>query len=652
MLSKREAYAKWLGLREQAFPLNHYRQLGIVDFEADPEVISNAADSRMSFVRQFHRGENAAVAADILNELAQARVTLLNAQRKAQYDASLRHVHQANRPSPPVPPVIAPPASATAASAVFVPAVDTRRAGRRRSRGPMVVAIGLLLVCAGFVAYAAMYGPGSPWANRHAQPDETAEPKEVTTAPAPPVAVGASEAATAPAEEPEPPAAATPPRAERRVPRRRTATAPIVVKPANIAPAAAAATVAEQPSAAPPDLAPTAEPPESTPTEVAPAVDLPSAGAVKLPVPDEAAQQAAMKLVTDVYGKDYKETKGGPEQTALAREMLRIAAESDEPTSRFVLLRVARDVAAGAGDAELAFRAIEQRGETWAIDVRQETHEALEKAVRSADAPAQHETIVALAAELQDQAVEADDLVRAAQYGEWASTAARGAKKPDLSKLFVARGRELAALTTAYAEVQPALARLDESPDDPQANLAAGRYFTLIKGDWDRGLPMLARGTDEQLKRLAELEQSSSPQPLVLGDGWWDVAQREQDRAKQNSLDRAGYWYLEGLSDASGLAKLKVEQRLDKISEASEGHEGGLMSATADEEIRRLLAGGGDDRKPGDSAKDAEEARRRELVSKLNVQKRQANISNIKQRQADNNAAMKSFRNRYGLKVR
>ena len=39
-----DPYRKWLGIPVQDQPPNHYRLLGIELFEADPDVISNAAD--------------------------------------------------------------------------------------------------------------------------------------------------------------------------------------------------------------------------------------------------------------------------------------------------------------------------------------------------------------------------------------------------------------------------------------------------------------------------------------------------------------------------------------------------------------------------------------------------------------------------------
>ena len=100
MLSKRLAYEKWLGIKEDQQPPSLYRLLAVDAFESDKDIIANAADSRIGFVRQFQIGENATVAAAILNELARAQIILLNPQKKAAYDAQLKNASTNRRADP------------------------------------------------------------------------------------------------------------------------------------------------------------------------------------------------------------------------------------------------------------------------------------------------------------------------------------------------------------------------------------------------------------------------------------------------------------------------------------------------------------------------------------------------------------------------
>ena len=72
------AYHVWLGIPPQEQPPNHYRLLGIALFERDLDVIDHAADRQMAHVRTFQSGRNAALSQQLLNELAAARICLLN----------------------------------------------------------------------------------------------------------------------------------------------------------------------------------------------------------------------------------------------------------------------------------------------------------------------------------------------------------------------------------------------------------------------------------------------------------------------------------------------------------------------------------------------------------------------------------------------
>ena len=108
-----DPYRKWLGIPASEQPPNHYRLLGIAPLEDDPDVISNAADRQMAHVRTFQSGKNAAWSQTLLNELSAAKGCLLDARRKARYDADLKdqlEPHRLTRDAPPPAPRPPPPA--------------------------------------------------------------------------------------------------------------------------------------------------------------------------------------------------------------------------------------------------------------------------------------------------------------------------------------------------------------------------------------------------------------------------------------------------------------------------------------------------------------------------------------------------------------
>ena len=132
-----DPYHEWLGIPPSEQPPNHYRLLGIAPFESDPNVISQAAEQRTGQIRGVQSGQLADLAQRILNEIAGAKLCLLDPNIKRAYDASL-----GKRSPPPLPQQTAEPPA------------KSRTVKSRRS--PNLVA----LIMAG-VALALMTGAGA-----------------------------------------------------------------------------------------------------------------------------------------------------------------------------------------------------------------------------------------------------------------------------------------------------------------------------------------------------------------------------------------------------------------------------------------------------------------------------------------------------------
>ncbi len=92
MAKEFDPYYEWLGIPRKDQPPNHYRLLGIELFEANRAVIDTAANRQMGFIKEYQAGEHSELTQRLLNELAAARLCLLNQERKAAYDEQLRAV--------------------------------------------------------------------------------------------------------------------------------------------------------------------------------------------------------------------------------------------------------------------------------------------------------------------------------------------------------------------------------------------------------------------------------------------------------------------------------------------------------------------------------------------------------------------------------
>jgi hypothetical protein len=96
-----DPYHRWLAIPKDRRPPTHYQLLGVAPDEADPEVINEAALRQASHVRTYQAGPHADVCTRLLTEIAQARKTLLNPEKRREYDAQL-----AAPPTPPALPVV------------------------------------------------------------------------------------------------------------------------------------------------------------------------------------------------------------------------------------------------------------------------------------------------------------------------------------------------------------------------------------------------------------------------------------------------------------------------------------------------------------------------------------------------------------------
>jgi hypothetical protein len=84
-----DPYHRWLAIPKGKRPPNYYQLLGVDSDEADAEVIAEAALRQASHVRTYQTGPHAERCTALLNEIAQARATLLHPDRRREYDARI-----------------------------------------------------------------------------------------------------------------------------------------------------------------------------------------------------------------------------------------------------------------------------------------------------------------------------------------------------------------------------------------------------------------------------------------------------------------------------------------------------------------------------------------------------------------------------------
>jgi len=306
-------------------------------------------------------------------------------------------------------------------------------------------------------------------------------------------------------------------------------------------------------------------------TSVATAGEL--AAQPKTPVPDAAAQQTAKKAAGELFADRFTQAKTPAEKTALATDMMDAAGKVPAGSAdQYVLLMIARDVAAGTGDAATALQAVEQLLEQFDEPAAELIGDTLLTAARQATTSAQHKAVAEAALSIAGKLSDADQYETAVRLCEAARSSAQRAKLFPLAKELTAQIEETKRQQLLSEDYRKALSVLEDKPTDPAANLAAGRHLCFVKGNWERGVPMLALGSDAVLKAAAikDLrEADSADEQAAIGDAWWDLAETKQGEERVTLRLRAGFWYRQAEPNlAGGLIGLKVKQRLEELAKA------------------------------------------------------------------------------------
>ena len=284
----------------------------------------------------------------------------------------------------------------------------------------------------------------------------------------------------------------------------------------------------------------------------------------RLPTPKTSDLKALEKEIREIY-KEYYARRSPDDVRVLARKLLDEGKQpSGDPNARFLLLREARDLAAKVGDLETAFAASDELVGAYDLDALESRSAILDKARPVARTP---EAALALAeryCELAGEAIDRDDYDVAGKSASRALSLARAAKDKFLSTQAQNLRKDISFLKGEYQKVK---AWLQNPAKEKQETV--GKYLCFVKGDWNRGLPLIAAAGKDALKAVAEQDYAGSSKPnqqVKIGNGWWNLSQKERKPwTKRKILERAKLWYEKALPSLDGLAKARLAKRVESI---------------------------------------------------------------------------------------
>jgi len=336
-------------------------------------------------------------------------------------------------------------------------------------------------------------------------------------------------------------------------------------------------------------------------------------------VPDSTSQAKAETIVKRLYSAEYRNAKLDAEAAQkLAATLLRESkATKDDPVLRFAGLGQARDLAATAGDAFTALQAIEELVRHYEVKGLGMKSAALTTAARTAANKEANQAIVDAALHIVDEALLEDDYDAAKRLIEAAETAGARLKNLALYGRIDKRSHEIEDARKEFARMKPFADRLAKNPADAEANFQLGKYACLIKGNWERGVPLLAKGNNAVWKAFAEKELTRPKEPrkqVDLGDECTQLAETQQGQAKRNLQRRALHWYQRALPKLEGLTRVRIEREtrelaklfptpeLDRVEIVAEVYRintpafAGLAAAALSPDGKQALSGGFQDK--------------------------------------------------------
>jgi hypothetical protein len=291
-------------------------------------------------------------------------------------------------------------------------------------------------------------------------------------------------------------------------------------------------------------------------------------------IPDAASLKEAEKAVKDVFKAEYAR-KGAADRATLAKLLLQSAMSQTNPAERWVCLTQAQEIAVQAGDWDTAWDAIVQSAIGFECDGLSMKVTLLAQAAKAAKTPDDAARLVERQLRVADEAIKGDSFdvadKAAAAAQQWSKKAASAA----LTAQAAAKAKDVADIKAGFEKSRKARETLAKSPEDPAANHEYGLYLCLAKGQWDLGLPLLAKGPEGPYRSIATRELAAPEGPAEqcsLGDFWWDLVEKETGAAKSAARSRAVYWYGRCLAGLDGLVRVRTEKRMADAEIAQYGY--------------------------------------------------------------------------------
>jgi hypothetical protein len=337
------------------------------------------------------------------------------------------------------------------------------------------------------------------------------------------------------------------------------------------------------------------------------AADATADQAGRLPVPSTSDVANAVSIIQQAFEDDYKSAKESGNARPLIEKLVASVAETENPARKYAMLVEAERLAVESDAHQLALEVTDVRAEQFAIDGLKTRCEIL--STMGTASPQAAAEVLDNATAMAKEAIQADRFDVATAAADLAVEVAKAIDKDEKKKGLEIRrkskGKEqipepvgprlveqsetlrkqVGESQDLHKEFLAAGKTLEASPDDPSANTVAGKFLCFVKRDWEVGLKLLTKGTESEIKGLANRECTALVGPdglpvdafkpavfLPVANAWWKLAEGDALRSESEQAAaraHAADLYERMLPEISDPVDIKLaEKRIAAVPEA------------------------------------------------------------------------------------
>jgi hypothetical protein len=271
--------------------------------------------------------------------------------------------------------------------------------------------------------------------------------------------------------------------------------------------------------------------------------------------------------VEQVFGREIARASTPTERVAVARTLAAAADNLKEPAEKWAMLAEAVRLAVEAGSLQDVNDIIERLSQVFRVDGRAMRVEALGKMALKPAEP----TVEPLAMEClkeSQHALAVGSYGSAAQLAAIGQRLARRTRNSPLLNQFNELSQQVRSAEKRESVLAGLLAKHAAAPEDPDVLLELGKHYCFQQAAWAKGLPLLAKGDDPELKAIAVDDAAAGKDGRLLvkaADDWVTWARKQRPAEKKAAHGRAAELYGKALPSLEGLERLSVRKKLEEL---------------------------------------------------------------------------------------